>query len=159
MTKVKFLVEGKEDSAGHMNDIVAIDSVVIQCAKNYSFVSVQLNRYKDTAAKLGGKSSSVDRVKPQDLYASDLGMSALDFQNMLLDVLAKKFNRNTVEVEAELITKSPEELKHEKAIEDAKTAKSGSKNRVSKDRISTEVPTNPDCSGNVDGSSTVKPSK
>lgn len=115
METLKYLKNGEEDSAGHINEISGIDSITIHCVKNRMAVSVQLNKYKDSASKLAGKSPSIDKVRPERLFFSDLETSLVDFHNMIVDSLAKKYKLEVVEIDAELQLKSPAELKTEKA--------------------------------------------
>ena len=114
MNKIKYLKDGAEDSAGHTNGIIAVNSATLHAEGNGLFVAVQLNKYKDAESKLAGKSQSIDRVRPERLYLSDLGISPVEFHNMIVETIAKKHSLEIVEFEGELQLKSPVELKAEK---------------------------------------------
>lgn len=116
MEKIKYLVNGKEDSAGHINEIIGADSITLHTTGNRMFVSVKMNSYKNIESKLAGKSPSVDGVTSQQLFTAELDSSLVEFHNMVMESLAKKHKLDIIEIEAELKLKSPEELKAEKDL-------------------------------------------
>lgn len=130
MENLKYLKRGQVDSAGHVNDITAADTITIGIVGNRISVMVKLNHYKDAESKLASKSPSIDRVRPEHLFEAELGSSLIDFHNMIMESLAKKHKVDIVNVEAELELKPSRQLMEERKIASAKKQKADDLARI-----------------------------
>ena len=140
MKKVKYLLDEKPDSAGHVNNIVALDSATLHHIGNVMRIEVKLNRYKDTEAKLSGKSPSIDRVQPEHLFDSELRISPLELHNSIIEVIAKKHNLEVIEVKEELLLLSPTEQREEKEKREKK--EKGKSEKAEKGKSKDKKPAN-----------------
>lgn len=117
MQRVKYIEDSLEDSSGHTNTLIAVDSATLHHVGKIMFISVQLNRYKDVDSRLAGKAPSIDRVKAEKMFEADLELSPVEFNNMLVEAVAKKHGLKVITKETELVLVDPAILRKKKLQE------------------------------------------